>query len=156
MTNCVFCINPTTKSFDQISESRFIKEYENWWLFLQREDKLLTTKQAAGLLIAKNHVAEVTKLNDSAKLELLSIIKESASLLCDKVGSTYTNQESVGFNQGTEAGQTVMHAHVHVLPVSVEDPYEMKQRSGIGGAFEALRRERLNSYNTSTSPTHVE
>lgn len=143
MTNCIFCIDSESNRFKEISQERFIKECSNWRLLLQRDDKLISTKQAAGLLIAKRHETNVTDLEDGAKIELLSIIKESARLLCDKVGTTYTDQESVGFNQGLEAGQTIMHAHVHILPVSEEDPSELKLRAGIGGAFEALRKERL-------------
>lgn len=145
MSVCVFCINSITHSSEGVSKDRFIKEYGNWWLFLQRADKLESTKQAAGLLISKQHYSNVTDLDEDAKSELLSIVKDAANLLCEKVGSTYTNQESVGFNQGTEAGQTVMHAHVHILPVSKEDPDELKTKGGIGGAFEALRKERLSS-----------
>jgi diadenosine tetraphosphate (Ap4A) HIT family hydrolase len=145
MPECVFCIHPDVHSSQGIPEDKFIKEYSNWWLFLQRVDKLKSTKQAAGLLISKEHLSNVTDVNEGAKSELLLVVKDAAKLLCAKVGSTYTGQESVGFNQGAEAGQTVMHAHVHLLPVSEEDPPQLKVRSGIGGAFEALRRERVSS-----------
>ena len=74
---------------------------------------------------------------------LRDILKDAASRLCDRVGVTYAGQETIGVNHGAEAGQTVFHSHVHVLPVAVEDPAELKVRAGIGGAFEALRRERL-------------
>ena len=75
--------------------------------------------------------------------ELKGIIADAAKRLCDETGATYTGQETVGFNQGKHAGQTVAHAHVHILPVADEDPEELKIRGGIGGAFEALHRERL-------------
>jgi len=143
MTNCAFCFDQNTQSSSGVEPARVIKEYSHWWLLLQREDKLQTTKQAAGLLVAKNHIVNVTDVDDDAKIELLTVVKESARLLCEKVGTTYTNQETVGFNQGAEAGQTMMHAHVHILPVSAEDPAELKVRAGIGGAFEALREQRL-------------
>ena len=142
MNECVFCINPETLSSAGVERNRVIKQYTHWWLLLQREDKLRTTKQAAGLLVAKHHVSEVSQVSPEAAAELVATVKESAKLLCEKVGSTYTNQETVGFNQGPEAGQTIMHAHVHVLPVSAEDPAWLKVRAGIGGAFEALREKR--------------
>lgn len=143
MTKCVFCIDPVNRSSVGVESWRVIKEYTNWWLLLQRTDKLQSTKQAAGLLVAKNHIELVSDASNEAAAELLKVTKESARLLCEKVGTTYTDQETVGFNQGAEAGQTVMHAHVHILPVSLEDPEEMKIRAGIGGAFEALRENRL-------------
>lgn len=77
--------------------------------------------------------------------ELRAIIKDASGRLCVAVGVTYVDQETIGFNQGGEAGQTVAHAHIHVLPVALQDPQELKVRGGIGGAFEALRRERLGN-----------
>lgn len=143
MSDCIFCLDPDTKSSHGVGNERVVKEYDHWWLLLQRADKLETTKQAAGLLVFKQHIANVTDAGDDAAVELSRVIKESARLLCEKVGTTYTDQETVGFNQGEQAGQSISHAHVHVLPVSAEDPDDLKVRAGIGGAFEALRNERL-------------
>lgn len=109
-------------------------------------EKLENTKQAAGLMISRRHIENVSDVNDNEAVELLHVIKDASQKLCESVGVTYTNQESVGFNQGKEAGQTQFHAHVHILPVAEEDPEELKVRSGIGGAFEALRRERLGRH----------
>ena len=128
MHECVFCIDPTTRSSTGVGHNRIIKEYEHWWLLLQRDDKLLSTKQAAGLMVAKKHLDNVTDTDDGAIVELIRFTKEAARLLCEKVGTTYTNQETVRFNQGIEAGQTIMHAHVHILPVCQEDPQTLKIR----------------------------
>lgn len=95
------------------------------------------------MLISKRHIENVSLASEREATELITVIKDSAKKLCEATNSIYTNQETVGFNQGNEAGQTVMHAHVHILPVSESDPSELKVRGGIGGAFEALRRERL-------------
>lgn len=143
MDACVFCIDPMKKCSIGVEPQRIIKEYTNWWLLQQRADKLQSTKQAAGLLVSKKHVEQVSDVSEEAAAELLKVTKEAARLLCEKAETTYTNQETVGFNQGAEAGQTVMHAHIHILPVSLEDPGELKIRAGIGGAFEALREKRL-------------
>lgn len=135
---CAFC------DFEaNIEPERQIHQYEYWRLVLHRPDKLASTKQAAGLLIAKRHVAQLGEANDLEMIELRDILKDAAKRLCDQVGVTYTHQETIGVNHGSEAGQTVLHLHVHILPVAAEDPKELKIRSGIGGAFEALRRERL-------------
>lgn len=138
ITDCIFC------HFDSsIDASRRIQEYHYWKLVVQQPKKLLETKQSAGLLISKRHFVEFSEATDKEAIELKDIIKDAARRLCVATGTTYVGQETVGFNQGTEAGQTIYHCHVHVLPVAQEDPDEMKVRSGIGGAFEALRRERL-------------
>ena len=141
---CIFCINPISKESSGIGSDRVLHEYNYWWLVLQLEEKRQSTKQSAGMLISKRHIENVSLANEMEAAELIAIIKNSAQKLCEATGNLYTNQETVGFNQGNEAGQTVMHAHVHILPVSESDPSELKVRGGIGGAFEALRRERLN------------
>ena len=141
---CIFCINTTSKKSSGIEPDRILHEYNFWWLVLQLEKKRQVTKQSAGMLISKRHIENVSQANEREATELIAILKDAARKLCKATGTTYTNQETVGFNQGHDAGQTVMHAHIHILPVSESDPNELKVRGGIGGAFEALRRERLN------------
>lgn len=141
--DCVFCIDPGSRSSHGVDSQRVVHKYNHWWLVIQREDKLKSTKQAAGLLIPTRHFEAATDMSDDEAIELKNIIKDASSRLCAHVGAIYANQETVGFNQGTEAGQTVMHAHVHILPVAESDPPELKDRGGIGGAFEALREARL-------------
>jgi len=140
---CVFCIEDSETGTAGISPDRIVDSYDHWWLVLQPEAKRAKTKIAAGMLIAKRHIQVVSETNPAEAVEMVTIVKQAASSLCEAVGSTYANQETVGYNQGEEAGQTVLHAHVHILPVSKEDPAELKIRGGIGGAFEALRETRL-------------
>jgi diadenosine tetraphosphate (Ap4A) HIT family hydrolase len=135
-TTCPFC-NTTH------ARANLIYSYSHWNLFVQSEEKRRETKQAAGFLASIRHIEQPTDLTSEEWVELKNSIKDASKRLCDEVGTTYTNQETVGFNQGYEAGQTVAHAHIHILPVAREDPEELKVRGGIGGAFEALREARL-------------
>ncbi len=75
--------------------------------------------------------------------EIIAISDDASGTLCAAVGTTYTGQFRGGFSEGSEAGQSVPHAHYHLLPVSLEDPPEMKIGAGIGGAFGALRTLRM-------------
>jgi diadenosine tetraphosphate (Ap4A) HIT family hydrolase len=127
----------------ELAEARFLVGYRYWNLFLQSDEKRLKTRQAAGFLAAKRHFREPSDATAEEWAELQSIVKLASKTLCRAVSLTYLSQEVVGFNQGVEAGQTVGHAHVHVLPIADEDPEALKIRSGIGGAFEALHRERM-------------
>lgn len=142
--DCIFCINEVSATDNATAHEQIIKGYKYWWLLLQPKVKRSKTKQAAGLLVTKRHIEAVSLATNEEAAELIRIIKDAAKSLCEAVGTMYTGQESIGFNQGFEAGQTVQHAHVHVLPVSESDPPELKVRGGIGGAFEALRELRLS------------
>ena len=133
---CPFCNT-------SLARATLLNQYKYWNLFLQSDEKRAETKQSAGFLALTRHIAEPVDASAEEWLECVSIIKDASKRLCDEVSATYTGQETVGFNQGYQAGQTVAHAHIHILPVAEEDPEELKLRGGIGGAFEALRRERL-------------
>lgn len=139
MQDCVFC-NYKTKS-----TSEKIYDYEHWRLFLHSDAKRRKMNQSAGLLVSKRHLVGTTELKPDESVELIRIVKDAAQRLCERVGTTYIGQEVVGFNQGADAGQTVFHCHIHVLPVAAEEPAELKTRGGMGGAFEALRDARLGT-----------
>ena len=134
--DCPFCNVASARA-------ELIGQYKYWNLFLQSEQKRRETKQAAGFLALKRHITEPVEVAVEEWVELKESVKNAAERLCRAAGVTHTNQETIGFNQGYEAGQTVSHAHIHILPVAAEDPAELKIRGGIGGAFEALRKERL-------------
>ena len=140
---CIFCIDNQTTLLSDDPSDHPIKEYENWWLILQPATKREKTKQAAGILVVKRHVEIPSLLNAKEATELFTIYKDASETLCQSVGVTYTGQETVGFNEGAMAGQTINHTHIHVLPVAEEDPESLKVRGGMGGAFEALRSARL-------------
>jgi diadenosine tetraphosphate (Ap4A) HIT family hydrolase len=91
------------------------------------------------MLITKRHLTAPSGINTQEAAELFVIYKDASHTLCEYLGVTYAGQETIGFNDGAMAD----HSHIHVLPVAEEDPEALKIRGGIGGAFEALRSERL-------------
>lgn len=137
MSDCPFC------NFDH-SISKHIYAYEHWSLFLHFDKKRAETRQSAGLVASKEHIEKPEDASAEVWAELQRIISDASERLCKAVGVTYVGQEADGFNQGELIGQTVKHAHVHIFPVAEEDPEELKGRAGMGAAFEALHRERLN------------
>ena len=83
------------------------------------------------LIISKRHVETYFDLNDEELSELPSIIKaeRQALLEIDKSIKAF----NIGMNSGAEAGQTIFHFHVHLIPRrsgDVKDP-----RGGVRGVI---------------------
>ena len=90
-----------------------------------RERTLIETEQAVAfldafpvaeghmLVVPRKHVASIYELSiaeQSAIWKLVGHVREQ--LLTRLVPDAFT----IGFNDGVAAGQTVMHAHVHIIP----------------------------------------
>ncbi|MBI4130935.1 MAG: HIT family protein [Nitrosarchaeum sp.] len=97
--NCIFCKE----------ENHLIKNESAYEIF----DKFPVTKFHA-LIIPKRHVEtffELTLTEKNQCFDLLDEIKESL-IQKDKTISGF----NVGFNSGQDAGQTIMHCHIHIIP----------------------------------------
>ncbi len=74
------------------------------------------------LVVPKRHVARAEKLERAEWAGLFDLVREVSRELASLPGVEGVN---VGVNSGEVAGQTVHHAHVHVIPRrpgDVEDP----------------------------------
>jgi diadenosine tetraphosphate (Ap4A) HIT family hydrolase len=74
------------------------------------------------LVVPKRHVARAEQLERAEWAGLFDLVREVARELASLPGVEGVN---VGVNSGEAAGQTVSHAHVHVIPRrpgDVEDP----------------------------------
>jgi diadenosine tetraphosphate (Ap4A) HIT family hydrolase len=65
------------------------------------------------LIIPKRHVASLFELTETEQAEVWTLVAEVRAML---VAELHPNGFNIGLNDGTSAGQTVMHAHVHVIP----------------------------------------
>jgi len=65
------------------------------------------------LVVPMRHVASFFNLNHDELRAIMALVVE-AKEICDK--QFHPDGYNVGVNVGTAAGQTVMHAHVHVIP----------------------------------------
>lgn len=141
---CIFCIGDPNigTGLDGVGPERILKEYQHWWLVLQQEEMRNKTVMAAGLLVAKRMITVMTEATPEEFGEIITISDDASETLCSAVNTKYTGQFRGGHSEGSESGQSVPHAHYHLLPVSYEDPPEMKIGAGIGGAFAALRNMR--------------
>lgn len=114
---CPFC--------EYVIKKRMVVEYGS--VFAIRDKSPVT--DGHHLVISKRHVSDYFALSYNEKREaeaLLSLLKRQ--LLEDDPGIQGFN---VGMNCGVVAGQTVMHAHIHLIPRregDVEEP-----RGGVRG-----------------------
>ena len=65
------------------------------------------------LVVPHRHVASLYELSAADQAELHAMVAEVRTLLMRRYGTTDFN---IGINDGTAAGQTVLHAHIHVIP----------------------------------------
>ena len=101
MKSCIFCNLP---------EERIIKSYE---LFNIIRD-LYPVTYLHSLVIPKRHVESYFDLYDKELKELSIVLKEL------KVDLEKTDDKisgfNIGINIGKDAGQTIFHCHIHVIP----------------------------------------
>lgn len=84
------------------------------------------------LVIPRRHVARAEELSEEEWADLFELVRQVTVEAAALPGVEGVN---VGFNSGEAAGQTVLHAHVHVIPRrpgDVEDP-----RGGVRGVIPA-------------------
>jgi diadenosine tetraphosphate (Ap4A) HIT family hydrolase len=65
------------------------------------------------LVVPKRHVASLFELPDQEQAAVWMLVTQVRALLMADLRPDGFN---IGVNDGTAAGQTVMHAHVHVIP----------------------------------------
>jgi histidine triad (HIT) family protein len=70
------------------------------------------------LIIPKEHHENVLMTPDTVMIEVMQQVKVVAQAAMDAVGAPAFN---LGINTGREAGQVVMHTHVHVMPRFAND-----------------------------------
>ena len=101
MKSCIFCNLP---------EERIIKSYE---LFNIIRD-LYPVTYLHSLVIPKRHVESYFDLYDE-ELEELSIVLKELKVDLEKTDDKISGF-NIGINIGKDAGQTIFHCHIHVIP----------------------------------------
>lgn len=69
--------------------------------------------QGHTLVIPKKHVASLFELSDEEQAAVWRLVAQVRASLCSEFRPDGFN---VGLNDGQSAGQTVMHAHIHIIP----------------------------------------
>lgn len=113
MNICPFC-NPF--SFEN---QKIVLENEHC-LFLQMPQEILI---GSGLIIPKEHRETVFDLTENEWLATYSLLQEAKKLLDEQYSPDGYN---VGWNCYPTGGQSIPHAHLHVVPRYQDEPFAGK------------------------------
>ena len=78
--------------------------------------------QGHSLVIPKRHVSSIFEMTTHEQTEVWTFVAAVRQLLSQKFSPAGFN---IGLNDGGDAGQTIEHAHIHVIPRypgDIEDP----------------------------------
>ena len=117
--DCIFCKKINCKVLEE-------KKY----FFIIRDTAYPVTEHHT-LIISNRHVSNFFELNNVENKELSQILKNQKKKL-QNLDKSITGF-NVGVNIGKDAGQSIMHCHIHLIPRrkgDVEDP-----RGGVRGVI---------------------
>tara|TARA_B110000208_G_C11417008_1_gene301968 strand:- start:92 stop:463 length:372 start_codon:yes stop_codon:yes gene_type:complete len=98
---CIFCELPLDRIIDQTDLSKVFR------------DAFPVTKLHT-LVIPKRHVADYFELTKEEQADIQTLIQKHHELI--KLEDTSVTGFNIGINIEASAGQTVFHAHVHLIP----------------------------------------
>ena len=107
--SCPFC---------NISKDQIIKENKFVYAIYDK----YTVNRGHILIITKEHIKDYFEASPEVKKSLFGLMEECKIYLDDKYNPDGYN---IGLNCGKEAGQTIMHLHLHLIPRyngDIEDP----------------------------------
>ena len=117
--DCIFCKKINCKVLE-----------ERKYFFIIRDTAFPVTEHHT-LIISNRHISNFFELDDDENKELAQILKKQKKEL-QNLDKTITGF-NVGVNIGKDAGQSIMHCHIHLIPRrkgDVEDP-----RGGVRGVI---------------------
>ncbi|MDB2353115.1 HIT family protein [Pelagibacteraceae bacterium] len=124
--DCIFCKKINCKILKQLK-----------YFFIIRDTAYPVTEHHT-LIITNRHVSDFFELNNEENIELNQILKDQKKEL--KVLDGKITGFNVGVNVGKDAGQSIMHCHIHLIPRrkgDVEDP-----RGGVRGVIPERQKYR--------------
>ena len=118
MNNCIFC---------NIPENRIVNEYKYFYIIRD----LYPVTNLHSLVIPKRHVVSYFECNQDEYDEIPIILNTQKTEL--KLTDETITGFNIGMNIGEDAGQTVFHFHIHIIPRRKDDVKNPK--GGIRGVI---------------------
>jgi diadenosine tetraphosphate (Ap4A) HIT family hydrolase len=121
-----------TCPFCNLNPSGLVAESDSVVAFLDK----FPVSEGHTLIVPRRHVSDATALSDVESLESFRMMKSITADLMHRDASI--KGFNIGYNVARAAGQTVMHAHMHIIPRrpgDVDDPV-----GGIRGVIASKRR----------------
>ena len=101
MNNCIFCNLP---------KDRIIHEYKSFYIIRD----LYPVTKLHSLIITKRHIPSYFQCNSKEIKEIPIVLNtQKEELLLEDHTITGFN---IGMNIGVDAGQTIFHFHIHIIP----------------------------------------
>ena len=104
--------------------------YSSNFIFVVRDNKFPVTKHHT-LIASHRHVSDFFDLNNDELNDLSKVLKKQRQLLLN-LDKTITGF-NVGVNAGVDAGQSIMHCHIHLIPRRKGDI--KNRRGGVRGVI---------------------
>ncbi len=102
MKKCIFC-------YENINKTEILAETDNFYAILD----IYPVNKGHTLIIPKKHFENYFKLNMEWNFELWNFVFNIKKILDAKhLPSGY----NIGMNCGIDAGQTIFHLHIHIIP----------------------------------------
>jgi ATP adenylyltransferase len=125
---CIFC-NKTNYNIIQSTKN----------FFIIRDTAYPVTKHHT-LIVTNRHVGDYFDLTNDEVVELNKILKKQKDEL--KILDSEISGFNIGVNIGNDAGQSIMHCHIHLIPRrkgDVDDP-----RGGVRGVIPSKQKYKRN------------
>ena len=101
MNNCIFC---------NVPDERIVNEYKYFYIIRD----LYPVTNLHSLVIPKRHVVSYFECNQNEYDEIPIILNTQKTEL--KLTDESITGFNIGMNIGEDAGQTVFHFHIHIIP----------------------------------------
>ncbi|MFG6113841.1 HIT family protein [Halobacillus sp. MO56] len=115
MSDCLFC------NIVEDGDQQIILENDTCYYIQKKSEQ--TVLEGSGLIIPKAHHQNVFELTEEEWKDTRSLLLQAKNILEE---SYSPDGFSVGWNTGEAGGQSIPHAHLHVIPRFADEPYAYK------------------------------